>query len=216
MNIQNTECLLNYIFYQVKDSNARNISKTRVVNWETTQGNSVILRLNWLFVRGLFTKQEDGRCSPTHGTDFPGLTFRHCLISLPSFSLLSCLFTELREMTVWPKKSDMRECWKLKWARPLPKDRRKWWQFLAGAGIRTLKTLGLVLCICYLSSLLQFPLQHHEMVHQDVLCSGSQRFWVTNMVQLWFTESWGAQTHKAHVLVLWAVRVWHNLHKQQW
>lgn len=154
------------------------------MDWETTQENSVILRLNWLFIRELFTKQEDSRCSPTHGTDFPGLTFQDCLISLPSFSLLSCFSTELREMTVWPKKGDVRECWKLKWAKPLPKDHRKWWQFLSGAGIRTLKTLGLLLCIRYLSSLLQFPLHHNGMVHQDILCLGPQHFWVTSMVPL--------------------------------
>lgn len=89
---------------------------------------------------------------------------------------------------------------KVEVSKPLPKDHRKWWQFLSGAGIRTLKTLGLLLCIRYLSSLLQFPLHHNGMVHQGVLCLGPQHFWVTSMVPLlYFTESWGFQTHKARV-----------------
>lgn len=54
------------------------------MNWETTQENSVILRLNWLFAEELFTKQENCCYIPTHGADFPALPYNPSLLQLIS------------------------------------------------------------------------------------------------------------------------------------
>lgn len=82
------------------------------MGWETTQENSVILRLNWLFVRELFTKQEDSCCVPTRRPGFPELPYISLLLQPPLVSLCrACQKSSLPKIMIRKRSCSLWKCY---------------------------------------------------------------------------------------------------------